>query len=112
MMNLRIEELSPATIHAVNQMLLKEGQEEFLAPVSYGLASAVADPETFGSVSYSKMIEWSRSLARTSTRKQCAGSSVQCFGGSMLKPMTKLEELDGSRYSIYLTRLIAEDSTT
>lgn len=30
----------------------------------------------------------------------------------MLKPMTKPEELDGSRYSIYLTRLIAEDSTT
>ena len=47
MMNLRIEELSPATILAVNQMLLKEGQEEFLAPVSYGLASAVADPRTF-----------------------------------------------------------------
>lgn len=47
MTNLQIEELSPTTIVAVNKMLLKEGQEEFLAPVSYGLASAVADPRTF-----------------------------------------------------------------
>ncbi len=47
MTNLQIEELSPTTIVAVNKMLLKEGQEEFLAAVSYGLASAVADPRTF-----------------------------------------------------------------
>lgn len=47
MTNLRLEELSPATILAVNKMTLKPGQEEFLAPVSYGLASAVVDPWTF-----------------------------------------------------------------
>ncbi|MGO2141162.1 MAG: GNAT family N-acetyltransferase [Leucobacter sp.] len=47
MKNRRIEELSPATIPAVNKMLLRPGQEEFLAPVSYGLASAVVDPGTF-----------------------------------------------------------------
>lgn len=47
MNDFRIEELSPASIVAVNNMLLKEGQEEFLAPVSYGLASALADPRTF-----------------------------------------------------------------
>lgn len=47
MKNLKIEELSPTTIVAVNKMSLKPGQEEFLAPVSYGLASAVVDPDTF-----------------------------------------------------------------
>lgn len=47
MKNLRIEELSPATIIAVNKMSLKEGQEEFLAPISYGLASAAVDSRTF-----------------------------------------------------------------
>lgn len=47
MKNLRIEELSPSTILAVNKMSLKPGQEEFLAPVSYGLASAAVDPRTF-----------------------------------------------------------------
>lgn len=57
MTNLQVEELSPTTIVAVNKILLKEGQEEFLAPVSYGLASAVADPRTFWQRIYSKMIE-------------------------------------------------------
>ena len=47
MKNLRIEELSPATLLAVNKMLLKPGQEEYLAPVSYELARAVVDPRTF-----------------------------------------------------------------
>lgn len=47
MKNFRIEELSPNTILAVNRMSLKPGQEEFLAPVSYVLASAVVDPRTF-----------------------------------------------------------------
>lgn len=47
MKNLTMEELSPATILAVNKMSLKPGQEEFLAPVSYGLASAVVDQRTF-----------------------------------------------------------------
>lgn len=44
---LRLEELTASTITEVNQMSLKPGQEEFLAPVSYGLATAVVDPETF-----------------------------------------------------------------
>lgn len=44
---LRLEELTASTISEVNQMSLKPGQEEFLAPVSYGLATAVVDPETF-----------------------------------------------------------------
>lgn len=43
---LQLVELSSSTIVEVNNMSLKPGQEEFLAPVSYGLASAVVDPET------------------------------------------------------------------
>lgn len=43
-MTLNLVELSPATIVAVNTMSLKPGQEEFLAPVSYGIAATVIDP--------------------------------------------------------------------
>jgi len=43
---LRLEELSAATIVAVNNMSLKPGQEEFLSPVSYGIAATVVNPQT------------------------------------------------------------------
>ncbi|MEV7692328.1 GNAT family N-acetyltransferase [Microbacterium sp. NPDC089189] len=43
---LRLEELSAATIVAVNTLGLKPGQEQFLAPVSYGVAGTVLDPRT------------------------------------------------------------------
>ena len=43
---LRLVELSAATIVAVNNMSLKPGQEQFLAPVSYGVAATVVDPQT------------------------------------------------------------------
>ncbi|QEW00727.1 GNAT family N-acetyltransferase [Microbacterium caowuchunii] len=46
MTELRLEELSAATIVAVNTLSLKPGQEQFLAPVSYGVAATVADPGT------------------------------------------------------------------
>lgn len=46
MTGLRLEELSAATIVAVNNMSLKPGQEQFLAPVSYGVAATVIDPRT------------------------------------------------------------------
>lgn len=46
MSDLRLEELSAATIVAVNSMSLKPGQEQFLAPVSYGMAATVANPRT------------------------------------------------------------------
>ena len=44
MTELRLEELSAATIVAVNTLSLKPGQEQFLAPVSYGVAATVVDP--------------------------------------------------------------------
>lgn len=43
---LRLEELSASTIVAVNNMSLKPGQEEFLSPVSYGIAATVVNPQT------------------------------------------------------------------
>ncbi|MFT4306471.1 MAG: GNAT family N-acetyltransferase [Microbacterium sp.] len=46
MTELRVEELSAATIVAVNSMSLKPGQEQFLAPVSYGVAASVVNPRT------------------------------------------------------------------
>ncbi|MFJ4044549.1 GNAT family N-acetyltransferase [Microbacterium sp. NPDC089987] len=46
MSELRVEELSAATIVAVNNLSLRPGQEQFLAPVSYGIAATVADPQT------------------------------------------------------------------
>jgi diamine N-acetyltransferase len=44
--DLRLVELSAATIVAVNNMSLKPGQEEYLSPVSYGIAATVANPKT------------------------------------------------------------------
>lgn len=46
MADLRLEELSATTIVAVNNMSLKPGQEEFLSPVSYGIAATVVNPQT------------------------------------------------------------------
>ena len=46
MAELRLVELSAATIVAVNNMSLKLGQEQFLAPVSYGIAATVINPQT------------------------------------------------------------------
>lgn len=41
MSHLRLEELSAATIVAVNSLGLKPGQEQFVSPVSYSAAAAV-----------------------------------------------------------------------
>ncbi len=41
MSELRLEELSAATIVAVNSLGLKRGQEQFITPVSYAAAAAV-----------------------------------------------------------------------
>lgn len=46
MAELRLVELSASTIVAVNNMSLKPGQAEFLAPVSYGVAATVVNPQT------------------------------------------------------------------
>jgi len=46
MSELRVVELSAATIVAVNNLSLKPGQEQYLAPVSYGIAATVIDPRT------------------------------------------------------------------
>jgi len=46
MTELRLVELSAATIVAVNAMSLKPGQEQFLAPTSYAVAAAVINPAT------------------------------------------------------------------
>lgn len=46
MSQLRLEDLSAATIVAVNSLGLKPGQEQFLAPVSYGTAATVINPQT------------------------------------------------------------------
>lgn len=46
MSELRVEELSAATIVAVNNLSLRPGQEQFLAPVSYGIAATVVNPKT------------------------------------------------------------------
>jgi diamine N-acetyltransferase len=43
---LRLVELSASTIVAVNNMSLKPGQEQYLAPVSYGVAATVVNPQT------------------------------------------------------------------
>lgn len=44
--DLRLVELSATTIVAVNNLSLKPGQEQFLAPVSYAVAGAVSNPAT------------------------------------------------------------------
>lgn len=46
MTDLRLEELSAATIVAVNSLSLKPGQEQFISPVSYSAALAVTPAET------------------------------------------------------------------
>ncbi|WP_040166628.1 GNAT family N-acetyltransferase [Microbacterium gorillae] len=46
MTDLRLEELSAATIVAVNNLSLKPGQQQYLAPVSYDLATTVMNPQT------------------------------------------------------------------
>ena len=46
MAELRLEELSAKTVVAANALSLKPGQEQFIAPVSYSAAAAVADPTT------------------------------------------------------------------
>ena len=46
MSELRMVELSAATIVAVNNLSLKPGQEQVLAPVSYGIAATVINPQT------------------------------------------------------------------
>jgi diamine N-acetyltransferase len=46
MAELRLEELSAKTVVAANALSLKPGQEQFIAPVSYSAAAAVADPST------------------------------------------------------------------
>ena len=44
--DLRLVELSATTIVAVNNLSLKPGQEQFLAPISYAVAGAVSNPAT------------------------------------------------------------------
>ncbi|UOQ56571.1 GNAT family N-acetyltransferase [Leucobacter allii] len=46
MSELRLEELSAATIVAVNALGLKPGQEQFITPVSYAAAAAVTPAHT------------------------------------------------------------------
>ena len=46
MTELRLVELSADTIVQVNNLSLKPGQEQFLAPVSYGIAASVLNPKT------------------------------------------------------------------
>jgi diamine N-acetyltransferase len=46
MSELRLEELSAATIVAVNSLGLKPGQEQFITPVSYAAAAAVTSTES------------------------------------------------------------------
>lgn len=46
MTDLRLEELSAATIVAVNTLGLKPGQEQFVTPVSYAAAAAVTPANT------------------------------------------------------------------
>lgn len=46
MTELRLVELSAATIVAVNNLSLKPGQEQYLAPVSYGMVATVINPQT------------------------------------------------------------------
>ncbi|TFD11560.1 GNAT family N-acetyltransferase [Cryobacterium sp. TMT1-21] len=43
---LRLEELSARNIVAANNLSLKPGQEQFIAPVSYAVAASVINPAT------------------------------------------------------------------
>ena len=46
MATLRLEELSARNIVAANNLSLKPGQEQFIAPVSYSVAATVINPAT------------------------------------------------------------------
>ncbi|MFP7762109.1 GNAT family N-acetyltransferase [Marisediminicola sp. LYQ134] len=46
MADLRLEELSAKNAVAANNLTLKPGQEQFIAPVSYAMASPFLDPST------------------------------------------------------------------
>lgn len=46
MPELRLEELSARNIVAANNLSLKPGQEQFIAPVSYSVAASVINPAT------------------------------------------------------------------
>lgn len=46
MADLRLEDLSASNIVAANQLSLKPGQEQFIAPVTYSAESSVVNPET------------------------------------------------------------------
>ncbi|MRG61091.1 GNAT family N-acetyltransferase [Agromyces sp. CFH 90414] len=46
MAELRLEELSASNIVAANQLSLKPGQEQFIAPVTYSAESSVVNPAT------------------------------------------------------------------
>jgi diamine N-acetyltransferase len=46
MSELRLEELSAATIVAANSLTLKPGQEQYVAPVSHSIAEAYVNPAT------------------------------------------------------------------
>ena len=46
MAELRLEELSAATIVAANSLTLRPGQEQFVAPTSYAIADAYINPLT------------------------------------------------------------------
>ncbi|KFF60141.1 acetyltransferase, partial [Cryobacterium sp. MLB-32] len=43
---LRLEELSARNIVAANNLSLKPGQEQFIAPVSYSAGASVINPAT------------------------------------------------------------------
>ena len=46
MAELRLEELSASNIVAANNLSLKPGQEQFIAPVTYSAESSVVNPAT------------------------------------------------------------------
>jgi len=46
MAELKLEELSASNIVAANNLTLKPGQEQFIAPVSYSVAASVINPAT------------------------------------------------------------------
>jgi GNAT superfamily N-acetyltransferase len=46
MADLRLEELSAATVVAANSLTLRPGQEQFVTPPSYAIADAIIDPIT------------------------------------------------------------------
>ena len=46
MAELRLEELNATNVVAANNLSLKPGQEQFLAPVTYAAETAVLDPST------------------------------------------------------------------